>query len=123
MKTKRDSRMNVKNLLKKFKVNNGDELFLKKLMKSHCSAFVKVIKNGENRISDVMIGHSTWDDYSEMLRVYKYYEIEMLGDEIQHGLGSRRISFSSYPGCLSSTDDWYIIDNKFVITETTLEVM
>lgn len=31
--------------------------------------------------------------------------------------------FSSYPGCLSSTDDWYIIDKRFIITETTLEVL
>jgi len=70
-----------------------------------------------------MVGHSTWDDYSEMLRVYKYYEIEMLGEGVPHGLGNKRISFSSYPGCLSSTDDWYIINDKFIITETTLEVM
>jgi hypothetical protein len=32
-------------------------------------------------------------------------------------------TFSSYPGCLSSTDDYYITNNKLMITETTLEVI
>lgn len=33
------------------------------------------------------------------------------------------MTFSSYPGCLSSTDDWYTINGQLVVTETTLEVM
>ena len=33
------------------------------------------------------------------------------------------MTFSSYPGCLSSTDDFYITNNNLVITETTLEVI
>jgi len=33
------------------------------------------------------------------------------------------MTFSSYPGCLSSTDDFYITNNNIVITETTLEVI
>ncbi len=31
--------------------------------------------------------------------------------------------FSSYPGCISSTDDYYITDKKLMITETTLDVI
>lgn len=31
--------------------------------------------------------------------------------------------FSSYPGCVSSTDDYYINDKKLMVTETTLEVI
>ncbi len=74
-----------------------------------------------------MIGHATWDDYSEMLRAYKHYEFEILGpSDTQgrtHGLARQEVTFSSYPGCLSSTDDWYIVNGEFVVTETTLEVM
>jgi hypothetical protein len=33
------------------------------------------------------------------------------------------MSFSGYPGTLSSTDDWYVTNNNLLITETTLEVI
>lgn len=57
------------------------------------------------------MGHSTWDDYSEMLRVYKHYDLGLLGTATESsGLGVYQVTFSSYPGCLSSTDDWYTIN-------------
>lgn len=31
--------------------------------------------------------------------------------------------FSAYPGTLSSTDDFYITNNKLMITETTIDVL
>ena len=34
-----------------------------------------------------------------------------------------RISFSSYPGCLTSTDDFYIINGNLLVMETSLEVL
>jgi len=36
---------------------------------------------------------------------------------------SSEMTFSSYPGILSSTDDWYVTNNNLLITETTLEVI
>jgi len=33
------------------------------------------------------------------------------------------MTFSSYPGCLTSTDDFFITNNNLVITETTLEII
>lgn len=50
-----------------------------------------------------------------MLRVFKHYDID-----------SSMSTFSSYPGCLSSTDDWYNNKNSHghtLVTETTLEVL
>lgn len=77
----------MKELLKKYKVKTGDELFLRKLMKSHCSAFVKLVLENK-KIKDLLIGHSTWDDYSEMLRVYKHYDLGLLGTRKEEsGLG------------------------------------
>jgi hypothetical protein len=31
--------------------------------------------------------------------------------------------FSSYPGCISSTDDYYVTNNKLMVTETTLDII
>jgi len=33
------------------------------------------------------------------------------------------VSFPSYPGVISSTDDYYVINKKFVVMETTLEIL
>lgn len=61
-----------------------------------------------------------------MLRIYKHYVYEFEGSNNSSSgsiLESKHITFSSYPGCLTSTDDFYIIDKRFVIMETTLEIM
>lgn len=75
--------------------------------------FKAVKKDG--KLKDLLLSHQTWDDYSQMLRIFKHYEI-----------GGHQMTFSSYPGCISSTDDWYNNKSKegqLVVTETTLEVL
>jgi len=78
-----------------------------------CSALVRLAANN----SDVFIGHTTFSDYSEMNRIWKYYDFPL-------GAGaSQRMGFSSYPGVMGSTDDYYIMDTGLVVTETTVSML
>jgi hypothetical protein len=79
------------------------------------------LRGKKHEIEDVLIGHTTWDDYIEMLRIYKYYEFEFLGEN--SALPGHTVSFPSYPGVISSTDDYYVINKKLVVMETTLEIL
>lgn len=78
-----------------------------------CSALVRLTAG--NR--DLMVGHTTFSDYSEMTRVFKYYDLPLGPDVV------RRMGFSSYPGVAGSTDDYYLLDSGLVITETTLSML
>jgi len=80
-----------------------------------CSAFVRLTDDN----GDIFMGHSTWDDYSKMTRIFKYYNFVLLGADTVASL----IAFSSYPGVLSSTDDFYTTDSKLAIMETSLMVL
>lgn len=78
-----------------------------------CSALVRLAAKN----SDIFVGHTTFSDYSEMTRVWKYYDFPM-------GPGvSQRMGFSSYPGVTGSTDDYYLMDSGLVVTETTVSMM
>jgi len=78
-----------------------------------CSALVRLAKGNQ----ELFVGHTTWADYSEMTRVWKYYDFDL-----PHAK-ARQISMSSYPGCISSTDDYYIMDSGLLAMETTLEIL
>merc|ERR1712232_497953 len=62
----------------------------------HCSALIRVIKDNQ----DLYMGHTTWDDYSKMTRIFKYYNFPFDGAATM----AEKIAFSSYPGTISSTD-------------------
>merc|ERR1719174_3551395 len=79
-----------------------------------CSALVRLGANN----SDLYVGHATFSDFSEMLRVFKYYDFPL-----KQGGGARTVGFSSYPGAVSSTDDYYVTSNKMVVTETTISLL
>jgi hypothetical protein len=79
---------------------------------SSCSALIKVLSNRDGSISDILAGHATWSKFGSMLRIYKHYIFEF-------GL---RMSFSSRPGFVSSKDDFYVINNNFVVMETTNDI-
>merc|ERR1719327_1227855 len=80
----------------------------------HCSAFVKV--TGESK--DLLVGHTTWDDYSKMTRIFKYYKFHVGA----HTFASH-IAMSSYPGCVSSTDNFYMLNSGLVVMDTNFEII
>lgn len=67
-------------------------------LRGRCSALVAVTPD----FSDIFLGHSTWDSYSQMTKVFKHYAFQLSGIP---GAASQRMSFSSYPGELFSDDD------------------
>eukprot|EP00029_Vermamoeba_vermiformis_P007958 TRINITY_DN358_c0_g1_i1.p1 TRINITY_DN358_c0_g1~~TRINITY_DN358_c0_g1_i1.p1 ORF type:complete len:527 (-),score=126.30 TRINITY_DN358_c0_g1_i1:97-1677(-) len=79
---------------------------------SHCSSIVRV----SDDLSSLYSGHTTWAQYGSMLRILKSYDFK-----IPHAR-AQTISFSSYPGILSSTDDFFITNTGFCVMETTNEV-
>jgi len=84
------------------------------LFNAHCSVLIKVTPDGQQ----LLASHVTWSDFFTMLRTYKHYTMRFsLPSNV-----AQSVSFSSYPSCLSSGDDFYITDQQLVIMETTNEV-
>jgi len=81
----------------------------------HCSALVKVTE--ENK--DLMMGHTTWNDYSTMTRIFKYYNFHFDGAATM----ATRIGFSSYPGLISSTDNFYVMSSGLSVMDTSIEIL
>eukprot|EP01118_Nematostelium_gracile_P000397 TRINITY_DN1042_c0_g1_i1.p1 TRINITY_DN1042_c0_g1~~TRINITY_DN1042_c0_g1_i1.p1 ORF type:complete len:522 (+),score=135.38 TRINITY_DN1042_c0_g1_i1:111-1676(+) len=80
------------------------------LQRSRCSGFIKPLSNG-----DLLTGHSTWIFFSMLTKIYKVITLPL--DTIE--LAAETISFSSYPGTISSTDDWYQMSSGLVVLETS----
>lgn len=80
-----------------------------------CSALVRLAAGNQ----DLFVGHTTWDDYSKMTRVFKYYKFNL----DQADTMATHIAFSSYPGVVSSTDDFYILNSGLAVAETSLELL
>jgi hypothetical protein len=86
-----------------------------------CSAMVKLIRENNDvngKIHDIFVGHVTWSDFTESIKYLKNYDLNFTLNEKRPA----KISFSSYPACVSSTDDFYISSNKIAVVETTLDV-
>eukprot|EP00451_Oxyrrhis_marina_P009659 CAMPEP_0204320460 /NCGR_PEP_ID=MMETSP0469-20131031/7653_1 /ASSEMBLY_ACC=CAM_ASM_000384 /TAXON_ID=2969 /ORGANISM="Oxyrrhis marina" /LENGTH=672 /DNA_ID=CAMNT_0051301725 /DNA_START=27 /DNA_END=2045 /DNA_ORIENTATION=- len=81
----------------------------------HCSALVRLAPNN----GDLFVAHATWSPYSDMTRIWKYYNFP-LNDA---GVAAKNVGFSSYPSAISSTDDYYLCSSGVVITETTLSLL
>jgi len=85
------------------------------IRRGRCSALVRV--SPESR--DLMVGHTTWGDYGKMTRIFKYYNFQLPGAHTK----ANKVGFSSYPGCISSTDDFYELDSGLVVMDTSLEIL
>jgi hypothetical protein len=84
------------------------------LSRSRCSSIIKVAAD----FSDIWFGHNTWTSFSAMIRIFKEYRFKS-NNKTERSL---TVAFSSYPGSLSSIDDFYITDKDLYIAETTNEV-
>ena len=56
---------------------------------------------------------------SGMVRIYKHYDFQLAS--LDHKL--RKMSFSSYPGELSSDDDFYLLDTGLAVLQTTNDIL
>ncbi|KAK5577941.1 hypothetical protein RB653_002889 [Dictyostelium firmibasis] len=83
----------------------------------HCSALIKLTDD----LSDLFSGHTTWSSYYEMVRMFKVYNLKYLFNG--QPPASKVTMFSGYPGTLSSIDDFYLLDTKIVVIETTNGLM
>jgi hypothetical protein len=93
---------------------DADRLFRRVALSGKCSALVKLAAD----LSDLYMGHSTWDSYTAMLRVYKHYAFNLT----ELAPAAQRASFSSYPGEVFSDDDFYLLDSGLVVLQTTNKV-
>lgn len=75
-----------------------------------CSALIRILPG----FQDLLWGHATWDAYSAMNRVFKHAELPAFD-----GGERRKTSMSSFPGYLSSIDDWYMTSSGLAVMETT----
>lgn len=81
---------------------------------THCSALFKVTDD----MSDIFFGHAAWYNFNTMIRIFKHITLNY-NDPLTK---AKTISFSSYPGMLSSFDDFYLTDSGFAAIETSVEV-
>ena len=83
------------------------------LKREHCSAFVALASYNE----DLYVGHNMWWQFYAMMPVLKTVTWQALP-----GLGARRVQMTSFPGALSSIDDFYSLPSprqRLVVMETT----
>ncbi|EDQ87028.1 uncharacterized protein MONBRDRAFT_33589 [Monosiga brevicollis MX1] len=76
----------------------------------HCSGLVKLTISRD----DLFTGHTTFNAYWCMLRIYKHY--------IVPGVPGNVVSFSSRPGDLHSKDDYFQTSANLTVIETSLTV-
>ncbi|KYR02868.1 hypothetical protein DLAC_00340 [Tieghemostelium lacteum] len=81
----------------------------------HCTTLIKLTDNN----TDLMVGHTTWSQYTDMIRIYKRIKIPVASTPYGY-----ETLFASYPGLLVSIDDFYMIrPSKLQLTETLNSIL
>ena len=94
-----------------FKNMTNEEIITYSILHNHCSALIKAA----NDLSDIWFGHNTWTNYGQLIRIFKEYRFITN----KNNLKSKTVAFPSYPGVLNSVDDFYYLDSKLIVMETT----
>jgi hypothetical protein len=93
-----------------------EETWRRRVVKEgHCSALVRITEG----YGDLLVGHTTWADYSTMTRIWKYYTLPLPNAKTM----ATTISMSSYPGTITSGDNFFMADSGLVVTDTSLEMV
>eukprot|EP00048_Salpingoeca_helianthica_P007766 m.114714 g.114714 ORF g.114714 m.114714 type:complete len:459 (-) comp14430_c1_seq2:72-1448(-) len=91
-----------------------DEALLLSARTTHCSGLVRRSPEG-----DVFFGHTTWNMYTGMVRIFKSYALPLAAPQTR----AVTITFSSYPGALYSGDDFLQMrESGLAVIETTNDI-
>ncbi|EFA81154.1 phospholipase B-like protein [Heterostelium album PN500] len=86
----------------------------------HCSSLIKLTDDLSELYSEVdllikiSLAHTSWSSYYVMVRMFKSYNLKYSAFASSH-----LVMFSGYPATLASCDDFYLLDTRLVVTETT----
>lgn len=97
----------VSTLMLKYNLSNAAQA----AASAHCSGLVKVTDD----LSELFIGHTTWAAFNTMLRLIRTTNFPLHANRT----ATARMSFSSYPGYLTSTDDFFTTESGLAVIETT----
>ncbi|XP_049878253.1 putative phospholipase B-like 2 [Pectinophora gossypiella] len=87
------------------------------LFPDHCTGLVKLLPD----LTNLYTSQVTWNSYQSMLRFQKMYVLNYkMTPKSKNLIPGRKMSLSSYPAFIQSTDDFYIISSGLVAGETTI---
>ncbi|KAK9864545.1 hypothetical protein WJX84_003217 [Apatococcus fuscideae] len=93
---------------------SGHELYQNVALQGRCTGLVTVASD----LTNLFIGHASWDTFSSMTEIYKNYEFNLHNPQVK----AQSLSMSSFPGELFSDGDIYLMSSGLVVVSTTLHI-